>query len=261
MTALIRATLLLFRTHFVRLLLSKRTALCAVVALGPATLATLVLSLDQSPPPAHEIVMYPGWFLLLQVAVPLVSLIAGSAVFSEEVDDRTVTYLFTRPFPRAALLLGRWLATAAILCLVLGGGALALVLVCKGLAPPDQKDFPEGIAAPLIQMAMLGGAVYSAVFAAAGTFLKRPMIVGLGYTFVIEVVLANVPGKSQGLALLYHLRSFVAHGSTLWAQVYEENLVELEPRAESLTTLWVVLVLALVIGSVVVSRKQYVLTS
>jgi ABC-type transport system involved in multi-copper enzyme maturation permease subunit len=261
MTSLIRSTLLLFRTHFVRLLISKRTGFCALLALGPAALATMILSLDKSPPPGHEVAMYPGWFLLLQVVVPLVSLIAGSAVFAEEVDDRTVTYLFTRPFPRAALLLGRWLATATILALLLGGGALALVLVCRGLAPAEQGDFPEGIAAPLIQMAVLGGAVYSAVFAAGGTFLRRPMIVGLAYTFVIEVVLANVPGKSQGLAILYHLRSYVAQASGLWAEVYEENMVELEPRSDSLTTLAIVLVAALVVGSVVVSRKQYVLTS
>ena len=261
MTALIRSTLLLFRTHFVRLLFSKRSALCALIAFGPATLALLILSLDERPPPAHEIAMYPGWFLLLQVAVPLVSLIAGSAVFAEEVDDRTVTYLFTRPFPRAALLLGRWFATAAILGILLGGGALTLVLVCKGLTPPEQGDFPEGIAAPLIQMAVLGGAVYSAVFAAAGTFLKRPMIVGLGYTFVIEGVLANVPGKSQGLAILYHLRSYVAQASELWAEVYEQNMVELETQSDTLTTLVIILVAALVIGSLVVSRKQYVLTA
>jgi hypothetical protein len=108
---------------------------------------------------------------------------------------------------------------------------------------------------------VLGGAVYSAVFAAGGTFLKRPMIVGLAYTFVIEVVLANVPGKSQGLALLYHLRSYVAQASELWAEVYEETMIELEPQSDSLTTLLTVLVVALLLGSVVVSRKQYVLTS
>lgn len=262
MTALIRSTLLLFRTHLVRLALSKRTALCALIALGPAVLAFMVLSMEGTPPPAHEVVMYPGWFLLLQVAVPLVALIAGSAVFAEEVDDRTVTYLFTRPFPRAALLLGRWLATAVILCALLGGGALTLALVCKGLArTPEEAAFPAGIVAPLALMAMAGGAVYSAVFAAAGTFLKRPMIVGLGYTFVIEGVLANVPGKSQGLAILYHLRSYVAQGSELWREVYEGKMVELEPRGDSLVTLAIVLVSALAIGSLVVSRRQYILTS
>jgi ABC-type transport system involved in multi-copper enzyme maturation permease subunit len=39
--------------------------------------------------------------LLVQGTVPLLALILGASVVAEEIEDRTLTYLFTRPVPRA----------------------------------------------------------------------------------------------------------------------------------------------------------------
>jgi ABC-type transport system involved in multi-copper enzyme maturation permease subunit len=262
MMALLAATWLLLRTHLTRVLFSRRIALCALIALGPAVIAALVLSAEHEPPPPLEVAMFPGWFLLLQIVVPIVSLIAGSAVISEEIEDRTITFLFTRPFPRAGLLLGRWGATALILALLLGGSALLLGLVVETLAP---AGLPPGaraeVIAPLLLMAMAGGAVYSALFAVIGVFLKRPMIIGLAYTFVIEGVLANLPGKSQGLAVLYHLRSYVASSSAVWQALLEETPIKLEPHSASVLWLALVALVALVLGSWGVSRRQFELTA
>ena len=261
--ALLAATWLLLRTHLTRVLFSRRIALCALIALGPSVLAALVLKgQHDEPPPPIEIATFPGWFLLLQIVVPIVSLIAGSAVISEEIEDRTITFLFTRPFPRAGLLLGRWCATALILALLLGGSALLLGLVIETLAPDGLPPRAQAeVIAPLCKMAVAGGAVYSALFAVIGVFLKRPMIVGLAYTFVIEGVLANLPGKSQGLAVLYHLRSYVASSSEAWQTVLENAPTRLEPHAASLTWLALVALVALVLGSIGVSRRQFELTA
>lgn len=260
--ALLTASLLFLRTHFRRVLFSRRIALCALIACGPAVLASLVLSTPQpDAPSAVEIVTFPGWFVLLQIVVPVVSLIAGSAVISEEIEDRTITFLFTRPFPRAALLLGRWSATALILALLLGGSALLLGLVVATLAKPGDPLPHADVTVPLCAMAIGGGAVYSALFAVVGVFLRRPMIVGLAYSFVIEGLLANLPGKSQGLTVLYHLRSYVASASPSWRTVLENAPMLLEPQAASLTWLAVVALVALVLGSWGVSRRQFELTA
>jgi ABC-type transport system involved in multi-copper enzyme maturation permease subunit len=263
MMALLRASLLFLRTHFARVLLSRRMLLCALMALGPAVIAALVLSSRGETPPPVEVIAFPGWILLLQVVVPAASLIAGSAVISEEVEDRTITFLFTRPFPRAALLLGRWGATALILALLLGASALLLAASAEAFAPAGAPPIPHGeLTVPLAAMAAAGGVVYSALFAVIGVFLKRPMIVGLAYTFVIEGFLANLPGKSKGLTVIYHLRSYVASCSeTVWSEVLEEFRIALEPQSASLTWLAVVLVAALALGSYGVSRRQFELTA
>ena len=254
---LLRTTLLLFRTHLPRLLFSRRTLLCVVIALAPSALSCVALSFDDGPQ-GMEVIIYPTWMLLFQIVVPLTSLIMGSAVISEEIDDRTITYLFTRPFPRAALLLGRWLATALVLALVLGGGAVLHTVTVELLSG---ADVPIALTRPIVEAAILGGAVYSALFAALGTFLKRPMIVGLGYCFVIEGILANMPGKNQGLAIVHHLRSYVAAESELWEMVREGPFENLGTPQDAVTSMVWVMLIALVLGSVVVSRRQYVLTS
>jgi ABC-type transport system involved in multi-copper enzyme maturation permease subunit len=261
MMALIRSTLLLFSTHLTRVLMTRRMLLCALIALGPAALAVLVLTSEGNPPPPIEVVMYPGWFLL-QIVVPATSLLMGSAVISEEIDDRTITYLLTRPFPRAALLLGRWLATAVLLSVLLGGSALLLGWAAASFAPAGAEPVPHDVTTwPLAQMAVFGGAVYSALFAVIGVFLKRPMIIGLAYAFVIEGVLASLPGRSQGLAVVYHLRSYVASQSTHWKELSDELLFELETPAASLAWLSLTLVGALLVGSILITRRQYVLTA
>lgn len=254
---LLRTSILLFRTHFFRLLFSRRAALCLLIALGPAVLSVAVLSLDDGPPPI-DVVIFPTWMLLFQIVVPITSLIMGSAVISEEIDDRTITYLFTRPFPRAALLLGRWFATALVLALVLGVGA---VMHTVAVELTSGENVPVEMTRPIVEISMLGGAVYSALFAALGTFLKRPMIVGLGYACVIEGILANMPGKNQGLAIVHHLRSYVAGGSDLWNKVRQGPFEELGTPADALSSLVTVMVVALVLGSIIVSKRQYVLTS
>ena len=260
MITLVRTTLLLVRTHLGRVAFSKRAAFCLLAALGPAALAFLVVSLGDHHPDAIEVVAFPGWVLLLQVVVPITSLIAGSAVIAEEIDDRTITYLFTRPVPRAALLLGRWIATALLLTVLLGGGALLLYLVVEHFGEAAPGEIPiDGVVRPLVIASVLGGIVYSALFAAAGTFLKRPMIVGLGYTFVIEGFLANLPGKTQSLTIQYYLRSLVLDGGhEIWTEV-SENMVG--NAGNSLLSLGLILLASLVLGSWIVSRRQYLLTA
>ncbi len=70
------------------------------------------------------------------------------------------------------------------------------MLASRSHAPGPPLD--PGITLPLLAAALLGGAVYSAIFAAAGVFFRHPMITGLGYAFAVEGFLANLPGRNQG---------------------------------------------------------------
>src|SRR5215470_14840048 len=98
MPGLVAVSFLIFRTHLARVWTSRR-ALAAI----PPIVAALAARFDRHNTPA-TIAVNLGWLLLLQVIVPLVTLVAGSAVVAEEIEDRTITYLFSRPIPRASLL-------------------------------------------------------------------------------------------------------------------------------------------------------------
>ena len=56
------------------------------------------------------------WLLYIRFIVPVLGVFYGTALIADEVEDKTITYLFTRPIPRSAVLVGKYLAY--LLCTV-----------------------------------------------------------------------------------------------------------------------------------------------
>lgn len=293
MRSLAGATLLMFRTHLAGVLRSKRALLCLVLACGPPAIAWAGPRRED----AFEVVTVLG-MLLLQFLAPFTGLIAGSAVVTEEIENRTITYVFTRPVHRASLFLGRWLATVVLISSLLGGCALGLVAVAQMERPGDERGraehraevvdgehrvqtsyvpvdrtLPEGMAGRLVWSAVLAGAVYSLLTAGLGVFFRRPMIVGLGYAFAVEGLLANVPGSSQKLSVQYYLRAIftdLRDGATSSLGERQQTMLrDFEPiqrtvfltPADSSVRLLIVAALALAVCTWAITRRQYVLTS
>ncbi len=186
---LLRQSALLARMHFGSIARSKRALISLLLIAGPPLIGWIVIEFVPDATP-DEVMARLGTILLLQVVTPLISLIIGSAAVTEEVENRTITFVFTRPIHRAALFLGRGLATVLIVCTLLAISALALLLVSKG-----GGEVAAGMGTQLTLAACFGGAVYSTIFALIGVFLRRPMIVGLGYAFAFEGLIANIPGS------------------------------------------------------------------
>jgi ABC-type transport system involved in multi-copper enzyme maturation permease subunit len=252
MDSLSSAALLLFRTQLARVWWSRRSLACAALAAAPPLLAWIVSSAARKIP-GDMVAVHIGWLLLVQVVVPLCALVCGSAVVTEEIENRTITYLFTRPIPRSAVLLGRWGAALVVLSVLLGLSAVSTSWVVAS---------EDGISAPLLAATLLGGAVYSGLFAAAGVFFRHPMIAGLGYAFAIEGFLANLPGKNQVLTIQYHLRSVIAAtGSPSWHEIAGFSSARFETLGGSISTLVLLLAAVLALGSWRISRKEYVLSA
>jgi hypothetical protein len=125
-----------------------------------------------------------------------------------------------------------------------------------------QRALAAGIAAPLFQAVLMGGAVYATLFAVAGVFFAHPMIVGLAYSFAIEVLLANLPGKNQALTIQYYLRSWIAgYGEPAWNRVEGFASTQFDTPQGAIVTLGIVLVAALALGAWRIERREFVLTS
>jgi ABC-type transport system involved in multi-copper enzyme maturation permease subunit len=247
MQGLASATGLLFRTQVVRIWWTRRTISCAALALLPPLVAWIAANAGSR----HDgvaIATHVGWLLLVQVVTPLLALLCGSAVVTEEIEDRTLTYLFSRPIPRAAVLLGRWLAALVVVSFFLG---ISAILSC--FAASAETD--PGLLRPLLAASLIGGAVYSGLFAAAGVFVRHPMIAGLGYTFAVEGFLANLPGKT----IQYYLRSVIAaRGSRAWSAVEGFASTRFETAGASIATLALVLAAVLVLASWRITRREFV---
>ena len=262
---LLRAAWIIFTTHLWRTVTSGRALLCALLALIPLGACFLISQfVEEEGPPPPEATLLMGWFLLVQVLVPLVSLLLGSAAVSEEVEDRTLTYLVTRPFPRPAVLLGRWMASMVFVTVLLGLSGYAVSNWLVALSGPGDGSvvLPEDFTAGLVRTIVLGGVVYSALFAGAGAFLKRPVLMGLAYTFVIEFLAANAPVGTQRFTIQYYLKSYLLgdHPELLDELGRTFLRVELQTPADALQTLLMIFGATLVLGSWRMSRKQFLLT-
>ena len=263
--------LLLFaRTQLLRSLAPRRSWLVYAFTLLPALVALLIATRARRVG-AEDIATHLSWFLYLQVVVPLVTLLVGQAVISREVEDRTITYLFSRPVSRPAIFLGRTLGALAFALLVLLAGAVLLLLAASRAKlgdAPDPAKFPlapwssDGIVYPLLGAVALGVLAYTTIFAALGVFTKHPMILGLAYTFAIEGFLSNLPGSNQALAVQYYLRSWIAaHGTPAWAKVEGFDAAAFESPGKVLLKLALVALVALAWGSWRIRKKEFVLSS
>ncbi len=298
MMTLLRVTLFFWRTYLVRTLLTKRMLVIALGCLLPPAIAWVMLARGSGHPWPIEVFLLPSGYLVLQLLVPLAAIIAGSAVVSEELDDRTITYLLTRPIPRASILLGRWLATLTILIVPIGASVGALKFAVEHHAPtfvpskpttieipahhgqeartrvfdhrPAQalvdampgSELPEGLFLSVLVAALLGVTAYSAVIAALSTYFKHPMIIGLAFVGAIEVLLANLPGVSHTWTVQYYLRSYLlSHHPEVWSEVEGIAMQTYATPQEVVTTVLVVTLVALVAGSITITRKQYVMSA
>ena len=306
MRQLLSGTALIFRTHLASLVFSRRSLVALILAAGPPLLAIFPARKEH----AVTVVAVLGSLMLLMVVAPLVGLLLGSAVVTEEVENRTITYVVTRPVPRAALFLGRWLATLVVTSALLAASAVAVTQVASAPRAGDpgghrvhrvqqfepeyeevdsaprsrrlrragpesgsvearediRRDLPPGMVERCAAAATLAGALYSLLAATLGVFLKRPMIVGLGYAFAIEGFLANVPGSTQKLSLQYYLRGVLANlGKPPHAEAFGDlpmfaHTTFLTP-ADSALRLVIVLAIGLALGAWAIRRRQFVVTS
>src|SRR5690606_1102579 len=122
------AVLRIFDLSLGVMLWSRRSIFLALLVGGPVLLA-LISRLAWMLAPAESLringasVSGAGifglmiWLLYVRFIVPILGVFYGTALIADEVEDRTITYLFTRPIPRGAVLVGKFVAYLA--CTVL----------------------------------------------------------------------------------------------------------------------------------------------
>src|SRR3954463_16712243 len=150
------------------------------------------------------------WLLFIRFIVPVLGVFYGTSLIADEVEDKTITYLFTRPIPRRAVLLGKFFAyLACTVLLVLPSMMLVFFLIVSTGGGSIGAAFPALVAD--LGMLAVGLASYGAVFALVGTRLKRPLVVGLVFAFGWEPAVLLFPGYLKRFSIAYYLQALVKH--------------------------------------------------
>jgi ABC-type transport system involved in multi-copper enzyme maturation permease subunit len=150
------------------------------------------------------------WLLYIRFIVPVLGVFYGTALMADEIDDKTITYLFTRPIPRGAVLLGKYLAYLACTILLI---LPSVVLVYFLIVPLGGGSIGAAFPSLLADLGMLAAGLvgYGAVFAFVGARLKRPLIIGLVFALGWEPGVLLFPGYLKRLTVAYYLQALVPH--------------------------------------------------
>jgi ABC-type transport system involved in multi-copper enzyme maturation permease subunit len=219
--AVLASALRVFDLSLGQMLWSKRSVFLALLAGAPILLAVglrTLAALEPTALPSVNGARLSGptlfgmmiWLMYLRFIVPVLGVFYGTALIADEVEDKTITYLFTRPIPRAAVLLGKYLSyLVCTILLVLP----SVVIVYFLLVPIGGGSIGAAFPNLLVDLGTLalGLAAYGALFALAGARLKRPLVIGLVFAFGWEPGVLLFPGYLKRLTVAYYVQGLVPH--------------------------------------------------
>jgi ABC-2 type transport system permease protein len=251
------------------MLWSKRTIFMALVVGAPVLISVCLRLLDALGAPVFRVngITMAGpaifglmiWVFYLRFTVPVLGVFYGTSLIADEVEDKTITYLFTRPIPKGSVLVGKFLAYLACTLFVV----LPSVIIVYLCIVPMRGSLGASFLDLLKDLALLtiGLAVYGSVFAFIGARFKRPLLVGLIFIFGWEQMALAFPGYLKKFTVAYYLQAMVPHAMpndtvvSLIQGIFREN----PSLPESLVWLTVILLVFLWAAAVSVERKEYVL--
>jgi ABC-2 type transport system permease protein len=199
------------------------------------------------------------WVFYLRFTVPVLGVFYGTSLMADEVEDKTITYLFTRPIRRGAVLFGKYLAYLACTIFVV----LPSVMIVYLLVVPLQGSLGGSFVDLLKDLSLLalGLAVYGALFAFVGAKFKRPLLIGLIFIFGWEQMALAFPGYLKKFTAAYYLQGLVPHAmpSDSALSLIQGIFRESPSLAVSLLGLAAIMVVFVTLAAWVVERREYVL--
>lgn len=182
--------------------------LIAWIALAIAGMA-LALAWPRLNPEASPAEQYASVSAMLVFHVlALASAIFTAAIVSQEVEQKTIVYLLTRPVSRWKLLLSRYAASATVVAAL---GILGAALVSVGVYHGDflgSALFHRDVVA-----VVFGAFAYGALFLLVTLLINRAMIVCLLFAFGWETIVPNMPGEMYHLSIYSHVLAIADHPS------------------------------------------------
>jgi ABC-type transport system involved in multi-copper enzyme maturation permease subunit len=267
--SLLQSSLRIFDLSIGEMLWSRRTIFMALVVGGPVLIAAFTrflvwlgagtLSVDGVRIAGPTVFGLMIWVFYLRFTVPVLGVFYGTALMADEVEDKTITYLFTRPIPRGAVLAGKYLAYLACTIFVV----LPSVVLVYLLVVPIGGNLGASFVPLLTDLALLalGLAVYGALFAFIGAQLKRPLLIGLIWVFGWEPAALVVPGYLRKFTVAYYLQSLVPHAMPQDNALSMIQSIFRDTPSLGASLFWLALIWAVFMALAMraVERREYVL--
>lgn len=196
--------------------------------------------------------------------IPVVALAVGVPAIGEQVEDGTIVFTWTRPVRRRAIYLGRLFAAQSVSTLVLSLSLFLCFVVMVSAGPQIITWEFLRLYLQTFVIIGLGAFTYAALFAAMGTFFKKPVLPAIIFAFGWENLVSNIPARVQELSLRFHLQNLVERPESapkdlpgllgaLLSTAFHRDPV---PKLQSIAVLIAVAVLATALGIWLLRQKE-----
>jgi len=182
----------------------KRWIVMGVLFLLPAGLAVVVRATSPEVPSILLEFLFVFMFIP-QALLPLVALLYASGMIRDEQEEQTITYLLIRPIPKWTLYGVKLLATLTT-TVVLTAFFTALTYAAIYVGGDTRGDNIPLRCLQAIGIHCLAVAAYCCLFGLMSLLTSWILIVGIIYTALFEVVVANVPVAIRLVTVIYYTR-------------------------------------------------------
>jgi len=136
--------------------------------------------------------------LVVTIVLPLVTVLLGTSVLGDELEDGTAIYLMTKPLPRWQILLPKLAASWLVSVALVLPATVAAGLI--GLEDGDSRRIVTGFAVAL----WFGALAYISVFVLLSLMTNRALIAGLIYVFVWEGAITSIFAGTRYLSIRHY---------------------------------------------------------
>jgi ABC-type transport system involved in multi-copper enzyme maturation permease subunit len=211
---LLPSTRRIFDLALGQMLWGRRTTLMALAAAAPILLAivtrltlasgTALLQVNGRRIDSEAVFATAMSLLYMRFIVPAIGVFYGTSLIADEVEEKTITYLFARPIPRAAIVLGKYLAyVLCALSVVLPSAAVVFMV----MVPFEDMAVLFRTFIGNLGVLALGLMTYGALFLWTGAMFRRPLVGGLVFVFGWEQLAVVLPGYVGRLTIAHYLQA------------------------------------------------------
>lgn len=185
-----------FGLALITMLRRQRLILAAVITLLPVLipLAMAFLSTNQFEDDGNAVFVKMTEQLQINVLAPLLALFFACMLVGEDMEGHTLPYMLTRPLPRSAWVVGRFLAYCAVAGSILVASIFLTFAGCTSLAKIGFNRSDLILMAHYCAVALGGLICYGAISAFLGATTRRPIVIGVIMLYAWQRLAMLVPG-------------------------------------------------------------------
>lgn len=248
----------IYNITFRQTIQSKRTILMLILAYLPVIFTAYYrIAEPKNIIPPNLVLYHIMIFYLLFVSI-LVSLFYGTAIVGDEIDSKTIIYLFTRPIPKYSIIIGKFIAYIVGVILIVIPPILANFIIIASDSNMS-SDFAEtlDVFGKQLGVIILSLFVYGSIFTLFGARLKHPMIVGLLFAFGWEKIMLLVPGIVRKISIVHYLISIFPTDPSFHDAIESISKGTFSGVTFSIITVSIVAVVFLALTFLTVYKKEY----